>query len=84
LSTSGRCRSWVSRGVSGCRIPDFHQLSSFLYVRMDEAPIFESEEVQPGFIVDFNSNGQVIGIEMHGVKARNPSVNPKSLQFEVA
>jgi uncharacterized protein YuzE len=35
-------------------------------------------------IVDFNGNGQVIGIELHGVRARNPLVNPKSLQFEVA
>ncbi|MDR3672798.1 MAG: DUF2283 domain-containing protein [Holophaga sp.] len=55
-----------------------------LYVRMDESAILESEEVQPGLIVDFNGNGQVIGIEMHGVKARNPLVNPKSLHFEVA
>jgi len=29
-------------------------------------------------------NGQVIGIELHGVRAKNPLVNPKSLQFEVA
>jgi uncharacterized protein YuzE len=55
-----------------------------LYVRMDESPILESEEVQPGLIVDFNETGQVIGIELHGVRARNPLVNPKSLQFEVA
>ena len=55
-----------------------------LYVRMDESPIIESEEVQPGLIVDFNETGQVIGIELHGVRARNPLVNPKSLQFEVA
>jgi hypothetical protein len=32
----------------------------------------------------FNAIGQVIGIELHGVKARNPLVNPKSLHFEVA
>ena len=55
-----------------------------LYVRMDESPVLESEEVQPGLIVDFNEAGQVIGIELHGLKARNPLVNPKSLQFEVA
>jgi uncharacterized protein YuzE len=55
-----------------------------LYVRIDESPILESEEVQPGLIVDFNETGQVIGIELHGVRARNPLVNPKSLQFEVA
>jgi len=54
-----------------------------LYVRMDESTILESEEAQPGLIVDFNETGQVIGIELHGVRARNPLVNPKSLQFEV-
>jgi len=55
-----------------------------LYVRMDETEIVESEEVQPGLIVDFSEAGQVIGIELHGLKARNPGVNPKSLRFEVA
>jgi uncharacterized protein YuzE len=51
---------------------------------MDETEIVESEEVQPGLIVDFSAAGQVIGIEFHGLKARDPAVNPKSLRFEVA
>ncbi len=55
-----------------------------LYVRMDDSPILESEEVRPGLIIDFNATGQVIGIELHGVRASNPLVNPKSLHFEVA
>jgi uncharacterized protein YuzE len=62
----------------------YNEKDDALYVRMDEAPIVESEEVQPGLIVDFNGEGQIIGIEVHGVKAKNPAVNPKSLQFEVA
>ena len=62
----------------------YNEKDDALYVRMDEAPIVESEEVQPGLIVDFNEGGQIIGIELHGVKAKNPSVNPRSLRFEVA
>jgi len=62
----------------------YYEKEDALYVRMDESPILESEDVQPGLVVDFNGTGQVIGIELHGVKARNPLVNPKSLHFEVA
>jgi len=62
----------------------YNEKDDALYVRMDEAPIVDSEEVQPGLVVDFNENGQIIGLELHGVKAKNPAVNPKSLQFEVA
>jgi uncharacterized protein YuzE len=62
----------------------YNEKEDALYVRMDEAPIVESEEVQPGLIVDFSQGGQIIGIELHGVKAKNPAVNPKSLRFEVA
>jgi uncharacterized protein YuzE len=35
-----------------------------LYFRLDEAAIVESEEVQPGIILDYNAEGKVIGIEM--------------------
>ena len=62
----------------------YNEKDDALYVRMDEAPIVESEEVQPGLVVDFNQSGQIIGIELHGVKAKNPAVNPRSLHFEVA
>jgi uncharacterized protein YuzE len=62
----------------------YREKDDALYVRMDETEIVESEEVQPGLIVDFSAAGQVIGIEFHGLKARDPAVNPKSLRFEVA
>jgi uncharacterized protein YuzE len=62
----------------------YREKDDALYVRMDETEIVESEEVQPGLIVDFSAGGQVIGIELHGLKAHNPAVNPKSLRFEVA
>jgi uncharacterized protein YuzE len=61
----------------------YHEMDDTLYLRMDEAPVSESQEVLPGLVVDFNESGQAIGIEMQGVKACNPLVNPRSIHFEV-
>ena len=36
-----------------------------LYLRLDEAAIIESEEVQPGVILDFDQRGKVVGVEIH-------------------
>ena len=35
-----------------------------LYLRLDDSPIVESEEVSPGVVLDFNRQNQVVGIEM--------------------
>ncbi|MCD4829213.1 MAG: DUF2283 domain-containing protein [Candidatus Cloacimonetes bacterium] len=35
-----------------------------LYFRLREGTIIESEEVRPGFILDFDEKGDVIGIEV--------------------
>lgn len=56
--------------------------SDALYFRLDESTITESEEVQPGVILDFNSEGVVVGIEILDISKR---VNPEKLrilQFE--
>ena len=34
-----------------------------LYFRLDESRIIESEEVQPGVILDYDEHDQVVGIE---------------------
>ena len=41
-----------------------------LYFRLDESRIVESEEIQPGVILDFDEANQVIGIEFLGVSSR--------------
>ena len=38
--------------------------SDALYSRLDESAVVESEEVQPGIILDFNGEGSVVGIEV--------------------
>ena len=62
----------------------FDEEADALYLRLDESAIIESEEVQPGIILDFNEKNQVVGVEILRVKARVPLANLKQIQFEVA
>jgi uncharacterized protein YuzE len=55
-----------------------------LYFRLDESSIVESEEVQPGIILDYNSDGKVVGIEMLNLSQRISSDQLKVLQYETA
>ena len=53
-----------------------------LYFRLDEAAIVESEEVQPGVILDFDKENRVIGVEILGISSRVSVDHLRSLQFE--
>jgi uncharacterized protein YuzE len=55
-----------------------------LYFRLDESSIVESEEVQPGVILDYNSDGKVVGIEMLNLSQRISSDQLKVFQYETA
>ena len=55
-----------------------------LYLRLDDSKIVESEEVQPGIVLDFNEHNQVVGVEILRVKERVPLANLRQMQFEVA
>ncbi|MBM4422417.1 MAG: DUF2283 domain-containing protein [Chloroflexi bacterium] len=55
-----------------------------LYFRLDEAAIVESEEVQPGVILDFDKNGRVIGVEILDLSKRTDPEKLRVLQFETA
>ena len=56
--------------------------SDALYLRLDEAPVLESEEVQPGVVLDFNAEGKVVGVEILNLSARVPPEQLRVLQFE--
>ena len=62
----------------------YDEQADTLYLRLDESAIIESEEVQPGIVLDFNASNQVVGIEILRLKERVPSANLKQLLFEVA
>lgn len=53
-----------------------------LYFRLDETAIVESEEVQPGVVLDFDDNGQVVGIEILHLSTRAQPKDLRVLQFE--
>ena len=41
-----------------------------LYFRLDESAIVESEEIQPGIILDYNAENRVVGIEILSLSTR--------------
>ena len=55
-----------------------------LYFRLDETAVVDSEEVQPGVILDFNENNIVVGIEILSLSSRVPPEKLRVLQFETA
>jgi uncharacterized protein YuzE len=55
-----------------------------LYFRLDETEIVESDEVQPGVILDFDKDGRVVGMEMLDISTRTEPETLRVLQFETA
>ena len=55
-----------------------------LYFRLDENKVVESEEVQPGVILDYDENNQVVGVEFLNVSKRVASDELSSMQFKMA
>jgi uncharacterized protein YuzE len=53
-----------------------------LYFRLDESSIVNSEEVQPGVILDFNAVGKVVGIEILKLSDRLSADQLNVLQYE--
>ncbi len=49
-----------------------------LYFRLDESPVVESEEVQPGIVLDFDAEGKMVGIEILNLSSR---VDPDRLRI---
>ena len=55
-----------------------------LYFRLDETAIVESEEVQPGVILDYDQDGREVGIEILALSTRIEPEKLRILQFETA
>jgi uncharacterized protein YuzE len=53
-----------------------------LYFWLDESVIVESEEVQPGIMLDFDKEGLVVGFEILGLSTRIAPEKLRVLQFE--
>jgi len=55
-----------------------------LYFRLDERRIVESEEIQPGVILDYDENDKVVGVEFLSISSRASEDELSSIQFNTA
>jgi uncharacterized protein YuzE len=62
----------------------FDEQADTLYVRLDESPVVESEEVRPGVILDLDEQGEIVGIEILSVGKRLPTAELRHMEFELA
>ncbi len=53
-----------------------------LYLRLDNSPIVDSEEVSPGVVLDYNKSNEVVGVEMLHLSRRSSNLNLSELLFE--
>jgi uncharacterized protein YuzE len=52
-----------------------------LHLQLVDSDVIESEEVAPGVIVDYDSNGEVIGVEILHLSKRPHPVDVLDFQF---
>ena len=52
-----------------------------LHLQLADTPVVESEEVEPGVIVDYDAMDQVVGIEVLYLSKRPQPVNLMDFQF---
>ena len=57
---------------------EFDPVVDALYVRLTDQDIIESEEVQPGVILDFDAAGEVVSVEILSVSKRGNQDLPKA------
>lgn len=53
-----------------------------LYIKLTDAPIEESDEEKPGFVIDYDANGSVVGIEI--MNASKSVTKPNSVELAIA
>ena len=53
-----------------------------LYVRFDDSPIVESDEVSPDVVLDYNESNEVVGVERLHLSKPSSNPNISELQFE--
>lgn len=56
--------------------------SDALYLCLDEAAIVESEEVEPGAILDFDKEGRAVGVEILALSAHTQPGKLRTFQLE--
>ncbi len=49
---------------------EFEQVADSLYVQLIEGEVEKTEEIKPGMILDYDANGNVLGVEVLYVSKR--------------
>jgi uncharacterized protein YuzE len=62
----------------------FDEKADALYLRLDDAPITDSQEVWSGIVLDLNADRQVVGIEVLDVRKRFPKSDPTAVRLDTA
>jgi uncharacterized protein YuzE len=62
----------------------FDQESNAFYVRLNEERIVESEEVEPGVILDYDDKGTVVGVEFLNASERMKGKTLPKFEYETA
>jgi uncharacterized protein YuzE len=60
----------------------YDEQTDILWIRLNHKEIFESDEVQPGMIFDYDEEGRIIGIEIH--QASELADDPRKVEFAPA
>ena len=53
-----------------------------LYLRLDDTPVVESEEISPGIVLDYSASNEVVGIEMLRLSKRSSALDLSALEFK--
>ncbi len=53
-----------------------------LYIKLTDATIEESDEEKPGYVIDYDANGSIVGIEI--MNASKSVTKPNSVELAIA
>ena len=55
-----------------------------LYIRLKEAPCHESDEIKPGLVLDYDKDGNVVGIEILDASEYLAAEELSTVKFDVS
>ncbi len=58
----------------------YDKVADALYIRFRDERVVESEEVEPGVIVDYNDRGEIVGVEVLWFSQRKIDLNKLVLE----
>lgn len=60
----------------------YDEKNDAIYIRFSEEQYFESDEIKEGFIMDYDKNGKVVGLEILDVSENLPQEALEKISFE--